>query len=182
MTDDELLAAVQTRVQTGRPTDLQRNVLVPPPASAKALAEAEDIIGYPLPPLLRRLYTEVANGGFGPFGGVEGLRDGHTSNGLGMLDMYLQYDEPDPEPGLPPSPPRGVLMFCDHGCAMWVLLDCRHPEGQMWWWDEGERYKCDLTLSEWLAMWLTGQLEQGFPGDLAIEDGESWSWPASDGL
>ncbi|MEV8561606.1 SMI1/KNR4 family protein [Streptomyces sp. NPDC051917] len=180
MTDDEVLAAVEARVQTGRPTDLRDRLFTPAPASAEALAEAERIIGYPLPPLLRRLYTEVANGGFGPFGGIEGLRNGYTSDGPSMLEMYLQYDEPDPEPEAPPAPPHGVLLFCDHGCAMWSLLDCRQTEGQMWWWDQGERHKCDLTLREWLGMWLEGKLEHGIPGDLALEDDESWYWPEAD--
>jgi hypothetical protein len=180
VTDDEVLAAVEARVQTGRPTDLPDRLFIPPPAPAEALAEAERIIGYPLPPLLRRLYTGVANGGFGPFGGIEGLRDGYTSDGPGMLEIYLQYDEPDPDPEAPPSPPHGVLLFCDHGCAMWSMLDCRHPEGQMWWWDQGERHKCDLTLREWLSMWLEGKLEHGIPADLALEDDESWYWPGAD--
>lgn len=35
-------------------------------------------IGYPLPSLLRRLYTEVANGGFGPMSGIVGVRGGHA--------------------------------------------------------------------------------------------------------
>ncbi|MGW0209153.1 SMI1/KNR4 family protein [Streptomyces sp. NPDC003233] len=180
VTDDEVLAAVKARVQAGRPTEWRDSPLTPAPASAEALAEAERIIGYPLPPLLRRLYTEVANGGFGPCGGIEGLRDGHTSDGPSMLEVYLQYDEPDPDPEAPPAPPHGVLLFCDHGCATWSMLDCRHPEGQMWWWDQGERHKCDLMLREWLSMWLEGKLEDGIPGDLALEDDESWHWPETD--
>lgn len=161
VTDEEVLAAVKARVQAGRPTDGGGSLPTPTPAPAEVLAEAERIIGYPLPPLLRRLYTEVANGGFGPFAGIEGLRDGYTSDGPSMLEMYLHYDEPDPDPEAPPAPPHEVLLFCDHGCAMWSLLDCRHPEGQMWWWDQGERHKCDLTLREWLRMWLEGNLTCG---------------------
>ncbi|MGP3934211.1 SMI1/KNR4 family protein [Nonomuraea sp. KM88] len=47
-----------------------------PVASSEAVAEAEAAIGYPLPSLLRRLYLEVGNGGFGPRGGIIGVR-GH---------------------------------------------------------------------------------------------------------
>jgi len=59
MTDDEIISAarVQQRL-TGR--------IRPEPASLEQVEEAELKIGYPLPPLLRRLYLEVANGGFGP--------------------------------------------------------------------------------------------------------------------
>ena len=40
---------------------------------------AERVIGFPLPPLLRRIYGEIANGGVGPFLGVEGLPGGYSS-------------------------------------------------------------------------------------------------------
>ncbi len=36
------------------------------PATAEAVGEAEGLIGFPLPPLLRRLYLEVADGDSGP--------------------------------------------------------------------------------------------------------------------
>jgi hypothetical protein len=60
---------------------------------------------------------------------------------------------------------------------MWSMLDCRHPEGQIWWWDRGERHKRDLTLRDWTSMWLEGKLEHGIPGHLTMEDEESWRWP-----
>jgi hypothetical protein len=31
-----------------------------------------------------------------------------------------------------------------------MLLDFRHPEGQMWLWDQGDRHKLDLTFPQWL--------------------------------
>ncbi|MFF0151836.1 hypothetical protein [Micromonospora sp. NPDC005203] len=42
------------------------------PASVPAVDDAERVLGHPLPPLLRRIYLEVANGGFGPVLGVAG--------------------------------------------------------------------------------------------------------------
>lgn len=39
---------------------------LPAPARAAQVAEAEALLGFAIPPLLARLYTEVANGGFGP--------------------------------------------------------------------------------------------------------------------
>jgi hypothetical protein len=47
-----------------------------PVATQAAVSEAEEIIGLPLPRLLRRLYLEVANGGFGPRSGILGVRGG----------------------------------------------------------------------------------------------------------
>jgi len=57
VTDDEVVEALQIVARAGT---------LPPPATPEAVAAAEEVIGFPLPPLLRRLYVEVANGGFGP--------------------------------------------------------------------------------------------------------------------
>jgi hypothetical protein len=46
-----------------------------PPTTAAQVDTAEEALGFAIPPILRRLYTEVANGGFGPgYGLVGGLR------------------------------------------------------------------------------------------------------------
>lgn len=131
---------------------------MPDPASAADVAEAEEIIGYPLPPLLRRIYLEVANGGIGPFAGIDGLRDGYASDSTGMLDMYRACLSADLGPEDPPAPPHGVVFLCDWGCANWSLLDCREPEGRMWSWEEGDRCPQDLTFTAWLELWLSGTL------------------------
>lgn len=60
MTDDEIVAAVRERLREGQ-------WLLAAPATPAELAEAERMLGFGLPPLLRRVYTEVANGGFEPF-------------------------------------------------------------------------------------------------------------------
>jgi hypothetical protein len=55
--------------------DLLRQVLakagatagrLPLPATAEEVAQAESLVGFGFPPVLVRLYREVANGGFGP--------------------------------------------------------------------------------------------------------------------
>lgn len=43
---------------------------LPAPAPVATLEGAERVLGVPLPPGLRRLYLEVADGGFGPAGGL----------------------------------------------------------------------------------------------------------------
>ena len=94
MTDEEILAAIKARVRAGRPRDDDAGERsgVPAPARPGQVEEAERIIGFPVPPLLRRLYLEVANGGVGPGGGgILGLRGGHGSgsgSGEGLLDIY----------------------------------------------------------------------------------------------
>ncbi len=49
------------------------------PANEVQLAATEAVLGFPLPPLLRALYTEVANGGFGPGVGIRGALGGYGS-------------------------------------------------------------------------------------------------------
>src|SRR5690349_6056273 len=47
-----------------------------PPATEEQLQATEDAIGFSVPPLLRMLYAEIANGGFGPSYGITGARGG----------------------------------------------------------------------------------------------------------
>jgi hypothetical protein len=71
----------------------------------------------------------------------------------------------------------GVLFFCDFGCATWSLLDRRHPQGQMWWWNMGERDKLALTLPQWLTAWLEGRIDVvRYSSTLVLAD-EAWSRP-----
>ncbi|NGO78748.1 SMI1/KNR4 family protein [Streptomyces sp. YC504] len=181
MTDDELFDAVEARVREGRPTDFPQQLPLPGPAALAAVEDFERIVGRPMPPLVRRIYLEMADGGIGPFGGICALED------EGMLDGYVEYLTARLDPEDPPPPPAGVLFFCDMGCAQWFLLDCRHPDGQMWWWEEGDRYKLDLTFPQWLESWLSGRSwsERGATeaiNSLKLSD-ESWIGPwATEGL
>jgi hypothetical protein len=173
--DDEILDAIRVRVAQGRATDGRGVRPLPRPASPEAIEEAERIIGYPLPPLLRRIYAEIANGGIGPEGGIEGLPGGYMSDALDMLQTYIEYQRAEQQPDDSPPLPPGVLFFCDFGCAKWALLDCRRPQGQMWWWDCGDRAKINFTLSEWLAAWLAGRPWTEYTTRAPRLLGESWS-------
>jgi hypothetical protein len=156
MTEDEVFEAVRARVDEGHLNDLS-DADIAESASEQAVDDAERIIGYPLPRLLRRLYREVANGGFGPFSGVEGVDGGYVS-ALGMLEDYVQWRDEELPEGFPAWMP-GVVSFCDFGCAMWALLDCRTPEGQILFLDQSTLHHLDLTLAQWLELWLSGKLD-----------------------
>lgn len=46
------------------------------PLLDEEIAESEELLGFTLPPFVRRVYTQVGNGGFGPgYGGVLGRHD-----------------------------------------------------------------------------------------------------------
>lgn len=48
-----------------------------PPATEQQIEQTEQQLGFPLPPLLRLLYTQIANGGFGPGFGILGVIGGY---------------------------------------------------------------------------------------------------------
>src|SRR5207253_5237760 len=60
-------------------------------------ASKEQLLGFSLPPLLRALYANIANGGFGPGGGLKGVVGGYGSVESGthsfdtetIIDQYL---------------------------------------------------------------------------------------------
>lgn len=50
-----------------------------PPATEGQIQTTEAQPGFPLPPLLKALYTHVTNGGFGPGAGLRGIAGGYGS-------------------------------------------------------------------------------------------------------
>ncbi|MFG3011123.1 SMI1/KNR4 family protein [Streptomyces cinerochromogenes] len=142
MTDDEV---VETLRAVGRGRAL------PPPAGADAIDEAERVIGFRTPPLLRRLYGEVANGGFGPEDGVLGVSGGHAQGDFRDI-AELYQDGPDPSGRVP----AGLVLLYDWGCTIWSLVDFRDPAGPMWCSHQGELWPQGITLGEWLIGTSTG--------------------------
>jgi hypothetical protein len=80
---DSLIERVRTRIHDPRLTT-SMNVFSPrqhdlyPPVKMAVVEAAETKMGFRLPPLLRELFTQVANGGFGPGYGIFGLEGGYT--------------------------------------------------------------------------------------------------------
>ncbi|MFD0855965.1 SMI1/KNR4 family protein [Actinomadura adrarensis] len=129
---------------------------LPPVATPEAVTEAELAIGYPLPPLLRRLYLELGNGGFGPRNAITGIldldRDFHHGDIFESLNHSAVEYRHDPDKRM-----AGMVALLEWGCAISTLLDCRDPGGQMWGWDpdtccrEHSLFPMDITFNEWLA-------------------------------
>lgn len=141
------------------------------PAPVAAVEEAEELAGVALPPLLRRLYLEVGNGGFGPAGGVLGLRGGHSSEG-GTAVRWL-----GPGAGDGATAPRVPMTLCNWGCAITTEIDL--ADGRMWGSDPNpapEDVSClfpqDLTVAEWFGRWIEGSLYQPW----LVQDPVSGEW------
>jgi hypothetical protein len=137
-----------------------------PPVSEQTLAEAEAQLGFPLPPLVRALYTQVADGGFGPGYGVIQL----TGHPYALIESRLRMDEED-DYGEFFAPewvwPERLVQFVNWGCHYFSGIDCSNPSCPVFFYDN-DRAGEDTTLAdclslesdslmEWLSAWLDGE-------------------------
>ncbi len=145
-----------------------------PPASQELVDDAEHELGYPLPPLLRRLYLEVANGGFGPGYGILGLRGGHGVAPTGTaIDLYRRFREGEQ------PPPASLFPVCDWGCAIASFVDCSDSGAAMWGLDPNlvddnahALFRQEMGLAEWLQLWIEGRLYQPW----VLQDPTTGEW------
>src|SRR5690348_994169 len=87
--------AVRTRIPERR-TDAT-DVVIPeigPPVSQEQLERCEASLGFRLPELLRRLFLEIGNGGFGPGYGLFPIPNGEATGGHTILSLYEECRRP----------------------------------------------------------------------------------------
>ncbi|RAY10981.1 hypothetical protein DPM19_32885 [Actinomadura craniellae] len=136
-----------------------------PPITLTEVEGAERRIGRRLPELLRRVYTEVADGGFGPDGGLASLTEGNRAPGhRSDWPSAVRAHERDRAAGLPAS----WLHLASGGCTMrWhvSLLAIDNPvllhDADGWDPDQGQDPHdglCHATASlrRWLWTWAGG--------------------------
>lgn len=122
------------------------------PAALETVREAERQMGLRLPSLLKRLYVEVGNGGFGPGYGLYGVTGGFAEDlqGLTLPELYLEeidYYWPDK-----------LVPICDWGCTIGSAVDCSSVEGEMVFVGDGSP-RCmpeGISFTEWMEDWVTG--------------------------
>ncbi|WP_225767092.1 SMI1/KNR4 family protein [Inquilinus sp. Marseille-Q2685] len=163
--NDLLLAAVRRRIRT-KPTDLGNvSPIRLQPADPERVANDERQLGFSLPDLLKRLYTEIGNGGFGPGYGLIGLTGGAPDDtGKTSPTIYEELRHTDPE-----DPywqwPAGLLPICHWGCAILSCVDCADPHFRMRIFDPNAHREGDWSdafseefcgLDEWIGMWASG--------------------------
>jgi hypothetical protein len=107
-----------------------------PPLTEEQVDQAEAVLGFPLPPSLRALYTRLANGGFGPDCGFLRLAGEPSENDRTIVERYYDYTERctffDLEDQVQPGKaitfaysvwPRFVVPICEEGCGNYFCLD-----------------------------------------------------------
>jgi hypothetical protein len=179
---DTLIARIKARVAdpwraVDAATWVEPILRIAPLAIFAELDAAEGALGFAIPPLLRRLYSEIGNGGFGPNYGLEGVPtippNPHTAD---IVGLYEQYSALDPE-----HPawkwPRALVPLIGGGC---LYVECSyflqrpHAVGLF----DGNKCDCERpvveslvpvagSLEERLEMWLAEGGERGcssFPG------------------
>lgn len=136
------------------------------PVALTEVEASEQMLGFELPELLRKLYTEVANGGFGPYGHLIGLKGGwFTTHGEAMTLVELYKDC---QIGLPFFSlwrwPEKLLPICEDGREL-ICLDCskldtpvirfgyKIPNMQGAGWNIKVSYEA-TSFQEWLESWI----------------------------
>ena len=131
------------------------------PVSEQTLAEAEARLGFPLPPLVRALYTQVADGGYGPGYGVTQL----TVHPYALVESRLRMDEENVPEWVWP---KRLVEFVNWGCNYFSGIDCSNPSCPVFFYDNDRGADEDATLAdclslesdsleEWLSAWLDGE-------------------------
>ncbi len=162
---DLTVAAVRRRLKT-KVSDMPWSPHVTlKPAIPLDVENDEKRLGLALPPLMKRLYTEIGNGGFGPGYGLIGLTNGVPDDlGKTAPTIYEQF-----RGGYPSEPewawPDRLLPICNWGCAILSCVDCADADFRMRIFDpnaHGEGDWSDAFFEEsesfdsWIGAWASG--------------------------
>ena len=141
-------------------------------ATEAQIRRAERSMRLTLPPLLRRLYLEVANGGFGPNRAFLGVKGGFTDEDLGGTLVEAYRNTPKKPIRCPlcemddiehwQTWPDRVVPVVNWGCARFSCIDFGTPGAPMLYWDgDAQPHPGPTTLEReekslfaWLKSWL----------------------------
>jgi hypothetical protein len=118
----------QTALVTARSNGVSS---VMPVASSEEIAAAEAKLGFELPPLLKRIYREIGNGGC------------HLGPGYGLLGLPGGYDNDDGWDIIKTSNEvskgldwwHRIIVVCDWGCCRLSCVDCSDDDFTVYRWD-----------------------------------------------
>ena len=139
------------------------------------IVHAEAIIGFDLPPLLKRIYLALSNGGFGPGDGLFPLYNREDPNALqsdSLVTTYLalrslmpeqfttywQNSEGDEGEVQLNVWPKKILTLCDWGCNIYSCINCSQQKYPVFRLDHNASVRRLVleapSFQQWLAGWL----------------------------
>lgn len=136
-----------------------------PPVTLFEVEAAEQALGFRLPELLRQLYIQVANGGFGPEYGVIGLENGYENDVTDetLVDTYFSYLIVEDNATFWKWS-KGLVPICHRGCNIQSCIDCTKPEAPIILFDPNVSWETKgwetcfsleaITLDQWFEKWL----------------------------
>jgi hypothetical protein len=135
-----------------------------PPVTYDQIEAAEKAIGFPLPALIRELYVQVGNGGFGPGYGITGLENGFDIYGETLVRATLlnrEYREKAPEYDEVWDWEDSYLMYGYWGCNVTTVVDCSPLILPIYCVDAGDwGTHSSRTVRRWWQDWLDDKVEQ----------------------
>jgi hypothetical protein len=161
-----LVSRLRDRLLTEPSTDLE--VCPPiqpnPPVTESDLIAAEGSLGFPLPPLVRELYAQVADGGYGPGYGLIRLSAGDSMTVVISGQIFREERDANASDR---QWPTHFIELVGWGCNIFSGIDCSQPScpviryvpdrairGGVW-------ADCLIpeaeTLAGWLEAWLDGE-------------------------
>ena len=164
MRSSDIIDAVARRACDERTRTDQVHVYLPkirPTLTPSQVDAYESDLGVKFPPTLRRIYTEVGDGGFGPGYGFLPMSLPVESPNDSIVQLYTTFSRSDPSDPTWAWPP-GLIPITDWGCAIRtcvrssdstiVVSDPNLHESD--WSDTFLDQNC--TLDEWLQRWCEG--------------------------
>lgn len=156
--DDDLIERLKARIEAGHGLDriareLERREVPSPPASVADIEATERLLDAPLPPLLRRIYHEVANGGFGPSYGLLGVHGGYRNSVATLGESYRSLRD---RAGL--HWPRGLLTLVNLGCAQYICLATDEHADAIVIHDSGRLTITPFSLHHVCSTWCNGAI------------------------
>ena len=131
------------------------------PISETDISPVEREIGFAIPLPLRRFYSEISGGGFGPGCGFYGLLNGtETFPDETVVYLYSVFRKGDPDDSAFLWPYM-LLPILDWGCAIRSCVDCSTPSLPIIRFDpnlpnEDQFQSENFHFEEWLQAWLDG--------------------------
>ena len=133
---------------------------LPPTAAPDEVEAAAAALGVTFPPLLARLYTEVADGGWGPSNGAVPVRR--------LQELWESYAVELVEAEDLAPWPAGVVPFSELDQTLTACIDCSSPDGPIVGFEFDDLDPDDpdalaealtpraVSLEAWLRAWLAG--------------------------